>query len=155
MARFTIGKHVEARREEVFAVASDFWNAAKTISGIECLEVLTDGPIGVGTRFRETRVVFGKKSTEEMEITAFSPPDGYTVETDLCGVHYRAEYRFISDIAGTHMRVTFDAQPVSFWAKLMSPLSMLTIGSMKKCVDADLEDVKRMAESVAQPIEHL
>ena len=155
MARFTIGKHVEATRDEVFAVASDVRHAAENIRGIERMEVLTDGPIGVGTRFRETRVVFGKESTEEMEITAFKPPEGYTVEADTCGAHYRVEYRLIPDIAGTHLRVTVDARPVTLLAKLMSPLAILMTGSMKKCVDANLEDIKTAAEAVAQPIEHL
>jgi carbon monoxide dehydrogenase subunit G len=155
MAQFSIGKHVEATREEVFAVASDFHNAANNIRGIDELEVLTDGPIGVGTRFRETRVMFGKRSTEEMEITAFNPPEGYTVEADSCGAHYRAEYRFIPDIAGTHLRVTFEARPVTVLAKLMSPLALLMTGPMKKCIDADLEDLKDAAEAAARPFEHV
>ena len=155
MARFTIGKHVEATREEVFAVASDFKHAAENICGIERLEVLGDGTVGTGTRFRETRVMFGKESTEEMEITAFDPPKGYTVEADTCGAHYRAEYRFISDIAGTHMRISFETQPVTMVAKLMSPLALLMMGPMKKCIDADLEDIKRVAEAKAQPVEYI
>ena len=155
MAHFTIGKHVNATRGEVFAIASDFQNAAQNIRGIERLQVLTDGPIGLGTRFRETRVMFGKDSTEEKEITAFDPPEGYTVENDACGMHYRAEYRFIPDIAGTHLRVTFDTRPVTFLAKLMSPLAMLMTGSLKKCIDASLEDLKVAAEAAARPDEHL
>ena len=155
MAQFTIGKHVNATRDEVFAVASDFQNAAQNIRGIEQLEVLTDGPIGVGTRFRETRVMFGKRSTEELEITAFHPPEGYTVEADSCGAHYRAEYRFIPDIAGTHLRVTYDARPVTILAKLMSPLALLMTGPMKKCIDADLEDLRVAAEAAARPIVHV
>jgi len=155
MARFTIGKHVEATREEVFAVASDFEHAAENIRGIERLEVLGDGTVGIGTRFRETRVMFGKESTEEMEITAFDPPQGYIVEAEMCGAHFRSEYRFISDIAGTHMRITVETHPVTMVAKLMSPLSLLMVGQMKKCIDADLEDIKRVAEAKAQPVEYI
>lgn len=152
MAQFTIGKHVNATREKVFAVASDFHSLAENLRGVERLEVLTDGPIGAGTRFRETRVMFGKESTEEMEITAFNPSESYVVECDSCGAHYRAEYLFIPDIAGTHMRVTFDARPTTFLGRLMSPLATLMIGPMKKVIDADLEDVKAAAEAMAQPV---
>ena len=60
-----MSEHVTAPREVVFEVAADFHNAAElNIQGIDSLEVLTDGPIGVGTRFRETRVMMGKSSTE-------------------------------------------------------------------------------------------
>ena len=152
MTQFTIGKHVNATREEVFAVASDFHNMARHIRGIARLEVLTDGTIAVGTRFRETRLMLGKESTEEMEITSFRPPESYVVECDSCGAHYRAEYLFIPDISGTHMRMTFEAQPTTLLAKLMSPLAMLMMGPMKKVIDADLEDVKAVAEAVAQPV---
>jgi hypothetical protein len=37
----------------------------------------------------------------------------------------------------------------------MSPLALLMTGPMKKCIDADLEDVKAAAEAAARPIEHV
>jgi len=150
MPKFSMGEHIDAPSEVVFSVASDFHHAAENIHGIESLEVLTDGPIGVGTRFRETRLMFGKTATEEMEITAFDVPHSYVVEGESCGGHYRFEYRFVGDIAGTHVRLEVEMRAISFFAKLMSPLSMLMLGSMKKCIAADLEDVKKIAESRAQ-----
>jgi len=153
MAKFLMSEHVNAPPEVVFEVASDFRRAAQHIQGIESLEVLTEGPIGVGTRFRETRVMLGKSSTEEMEITEFDAPRRYVVECDSCGGHFRAEYRFIGDIAGTHVRLEFDTYPISFVAKLMSPLSKLMMGPMKKCIGADLEDLKSVAEAKAKQLE--
>ncbi|MEM8946913.1 MAG: SRPBCC family protein [Planctomycetota bacterium] len=153
MAKFSISEHVTAPREVVFEVASDLHNAADNIQGIDSLEVLTDGPIGVGTRFRETRVMMGKSSTEEMEITAFDAPHSYVVETESCGCHFRCEYRFVGDISGTNVRLTFDTSALSFFAKLMAPLSSLMMGPMKKCVAADLADLKSVAESKARQLE--
>jgi len=153
MAKFSMREHINAPPEIVFEVASDFHHAAENIEGIENLEVLTDGPIGVGTRFRETRVMFGKSSTEELEITEFDAPHSYVVASDSCGAHFRAEYRFVGDIAGTHVRLEFDCQPVTLVAKLMSPLSWLMMGPMKKCIAADLNDLKRIAEERAKQAE--
>ncbi|MCA9230205.1 MAG: SRPBCC family protein [Planctomycetales bacterium] len=147
MARLTIKAHVDAAPEVVFAVASDFEHAAENFQGIEQFEILTEGPIGVGTRFRETRVMFGKQNTEELEITAFDEPRGYVVECDSCGAHYRSEYKFVADIAGTHVRLELDCRPVSLLARLMAPLSALMMGSVKKCLTADLEDLKQAAEA--------
>jgi carbon monoxide dehydrogenase subunit G len=147
MAQLEVKAHVDAPPEVVFEVLSDFAHAAENIRGIERLEILTDGPVGVGTRFRETRVMFGKESTEEMEITAFDPPHGYTVGADSCGCRYCAEYRLVADIAGTHVRLLISTQPITLTAKLMSPLSFLMSGSMKMLIAADLEDVKRIAEA--------
>lgn len=154
MAKFSMSEHVTAPPEVVFEVASDFHNAAENVQGIDSLEVLTDGPIGVGTRFRETRVMLGKASTEEMEVTAFDPPHSYVVETESCGCHFRCEYRFVGDISGTNLRLTMDTSAISLFAKLMSPLSALMMGPMKKCIAADLEDVKSVAESRARQLEN-
>jgi len=43
-----------------------------------------------------------------------------------------AEYQLVADIAGTHIRLDFDVRPVSFMAKLFTPLLWLMLGSMKK-----------------------
>ena len=74
MAQFTIDKYIEAPREVVFDAALDLHSVAENIRGIEKLEVLTEGPIGLGTRFRETRIMFKKEATEVMEITVFERP---------------------------------------------------------------------------------
>lgn len=154
MATFSMSEHVTAPREVVFDVAADFHNAADNIQGIESLEVLTDGPIGVGTRFRETRVMMGKSATEEMEISVFDPPHSYTVETESCGCHFRCEYRFVGDISGTNVRLTMESSALTLLAKLMSPLSALMMGPMKKCIAADLADLKSVAESKAKQLEN-
>lgn len=154
MAKFSMTEHITAPPEVSFEVAADFHNAADNIQGIDSLEVLTDGPIGVGTRFRETRVMFGKKSTEELKITAFDAPHSYVVEGESCGGHYRFEYRFVGDIAGTNVRLNVETRAISLFAKLMTPLAGLMVGPMKKCIAADLEDVKAVAESKARQLEN-
>ena len=153
MANFSMSEHVTAQPEVVFDVAADFHNAADNIQGIDSLEVLTDGPIGVGTRFRETRVMMGKSSTEEMEITQFDAPHNYVLETQSCGCHFRCEYRFVGDISGTNVRLTMDTKALSLFSKLMAPLSSLMMGPMKKCIAADLADLKSVAESRARQLE--
>lgn len=42
-----------------------------------------------------------------------------------------------------------DVQPISIFAKLMAPLGRLMVGSLKKCLENDLEDAKRIAETRA------
>jgi hypothetical protein len=150
MSKFVFRMHITAPPEIVFRFASDFHRAAEHIKGIEKLEVLTDGPVGVGTRFRETRIMYGKQSTEELEVTAFDEPHGYTVECQSCGCYFRSKYFMVGDIAGTHVRMEMDCQPISLFAKLMSPISRLMMGSVKKCIEADLEDLRVVAEDKAK-----
>ncbi len=152
MATYIFKRHIDAQPEVVFQLASDFARLAETIQGIEKTTMLTEGPVGVGTRFRETRVLFGKEATQELEVAAFDEPHGYTVDCESCGLRYRAAYHFGGDIAGTHVRLEVDCQPVTWMAKLMSPLSRLMMRPRIKCIEADLEDLKTVAEAKAKQL---
>ena len=154
MSQISIGKHINATREEVFKVLADLHNAPENIRGIEELEILTDGPVGEGTRFRETRTKFGKQATEELVITSFDPPQSYVVECESSGAHYRTEFLLIPDIAGTHLRIICDATPQTLLARLLLPIVNLTSDITSKCIESVLDDVKRIAEASAAPVVH-
>lgn len=147
MAQFTYNLTIKRDVDEVFRVFSDFEHAADRISGIKNIEVLTDGPIRAGVRFRETRVVFKKESTEEMEITAFEPNQFYTVECQSCGCAYTSTIRFSRNGAGTNVSFTMSAKPISTFAKIVSPLTSLMFGPMmRKCIAKDMDDLKTAIE---------
>ncbi len=92
MAKLQLSKTVNAPVEKTFQLFSDFPNAAARINGIEKVEMLTNGPIGVGTKFKETRIMFGKEATEEMEVTQFEPNKLYTVAADSCGADSKPRF---------------------------------------------------------------
>src|SRR4051812_9790697 len=84
---------VAAAPERVFALASDFANLPKRIPDITKVELLTGDTVGVGTRFRETRVMFGKEAVETMEVAAFDPPHSYVLVANSCGARYESTLR--------------------------------------------------------------
>ena len=143
MAVVTVNRRVEAPPAQVFEAMSDVRSWADRISGIQRAEVVTEGEIGVGTRFRETRIMFKKECTEEMEFTAFDPPSGYTVECKSCGCHYKTDITLQPDGTGTLVEMSMNARPLTFMAKLCSPLSWLMIGGVKKCLNNDLADLAK------------
>lgn len=65
----TLSRTVNASPEQVWCVFTYIPAAADTLSGVEGIEMLSEPPYGVGTRWRETRTMFGKKATEEMWVT--------------------------------------------------------------------------------------
>ena len=147
MSSFSIRKHIKAPIEQVFARASDFAALAETIAGIERVEMLTDGPVGQGTRFRETRMMFGRESTEEMEVVEFEPPRRYALGCENHGCRYHSELRFEEREAGTEVTMTFEAEPLTFFAKIMAFLTRPLLKSMMKACAKDLEDLKAAIES--------
>ena len=138
---------VAAPLERVFDVFSDIARAEERIEGIKSLEILSDVKSGKGLRWRETRVMFGKEATEEMEITAFDRPRSYVVEAESHGTHYRSLFTF-EELSSSSTKVTweFEAKPLSLIAKLMTPLGLLFLGPMKKLLKRDLTDLKKHAE---------
>jgi hypothetical protein len=152
MPGFTLTKQVAAPPAAVFAVFADLEHAVGRVQAISKLEVVTPGPVGVGTRFRETRKMFGKDCTEEMQITAFEPGRGYEVTMQSCGAEFRTVFRFVPEGSGTRVEVDFKPRALSLFAKLMVPMSWLMMGSMKKCFDQDLEDLKKATESTGAAV---
>ncbi|MGE3809490.1 MAG: SRPBCC family protein [Gemmataceae bacterium] len=149
MSSFSMTKHVEAEPQMVFEACTDFASLAQRVKGIEKVEMLTDGPVGVGTRFRETRIMFGKEATEEMEVTAFEPGKGFTLEANSCGCRFISHHSFQAEGKGTQLTLSIESRPLTFFAKLMTPVGWLFQGMMKKCVEQDLDNLKKSVEARA------
>ena len=141
---------VHAPVERVFEIFSNFRDAAGRIEGIERVEMLTEGAMRVGTRFKETRVIFGRESTEEMEITAFQPNQMYKVEADSCGAHFATVFQFQPNADGTLVRMEMHSRPTSLMARIMAPMAFLMAGSMKKMMVADIHQLKDHCEKGAE-----
>lgn len=149
MPQIECSVQIAAAPEAVFAAFSDVHNAPQWVPAIRRTEVLTPGPVGVGTRFRETRVMFGKEATETLEITAFDPPRLMAIEADSCGAHFRSEFAFAPEGQGTRVTLRMQTRAVSLLARLMSPLSRLMMGTMRKAIAGDMEAVRAKLESRA------
>ncbi len=139
---------INAPQEKVFDVFADLKSAPSRIKSIIRLEVLTDGPIGKGTKFRETRKMFGKEATETMEITQFDAPRAYTVEARSCGMHYVSRFDFKPEGDATAVTMTFGGTPESFLAKVMGKIMGKKMAEMcRKAVEKDMTEMKGAIES--------
>ncbi|TVQ63042.1 MAG: hypothetical protein EA379_04520 [Phycisphaerales bacterium] len=140
---------IDAPRERVFGVFADIPNAPNVIDGIDRIEMITEGPVGLGTRFRETRTMAKMQATEEFEVIGFEPPAHIALRCESCGVEYVADQRFVEQGPGAalvdfRMRST----PKTLAAKLSAPLTGLMMKSiMAKALRRDLEQLKAAAES--------
>lgn len=137
----TVSKTVAAPPERVFAVASDFANAAQTISAIQSTEILTPGPVGAGTRFRETRVMFGRPATEEMTVGVWDPPRRYTLLADAHGCRYESTLDFRPVDGGTEIAMTFVATPYTLPAKILGFLFKGMTKALARSCAKDLDDL--------------
>ena len=140
---------INAPRERVFEIASDIPRAAERIPDITKVEMLGEGPVGKGTRWRETRVMFGKEHTETLEIADFRVPEFYAVTAHNCGTDYLTTFDFKSNgPESTTLTFAFQGTPTTFMARVMGAImAPLLKKTMQKCLRSDLESIKRACEA--------
>ena len=146
--RFTIEERFDASPEEVFRVATDIDAFGDWMPNFVRAEKLTDGVVGKGAIWRETRKMFGKESTEQFEVTAAEPGKSLDLFVDgQKGTTGRGEYRFRYVFepqgAGTLLRMDGEIAGMGWF---METLGRLFIGSFKKAVHGDLKALKTHLE---------
>jgi carbon monoxide dehydrogenase subunit G len=147
MGTITVSTQVAAPIEQVFKVYTDLEKAVERIPDITALEVLSKGPFGEGTRWRETRLMFKKEATEEMWVTGFDPPKSYTVEAQSHGMRYSTLFLFAPEGDGTKVSWTFAGTPLTLGAKIMAPIfNVFMKGVMIKCMRRDLEALRDVCQ---------
>src|SRR5262245_41550147 len=128
--------------DRTWAVASDFAQAPGRIKAITKVEILTPGPIGTGTRFREWR---GRQMVD-MEIAAWSPPRSYALRGYAAGTEFTSEIRCVPDGSGTRLEMQIHVRPQTIGAKLLSPLLALMPNVMVKSCSKGLAHISAAAE---------
>jgi carbon monoxide dehydrogenase subunit G len=145
----TLQRTVHAPVEQVWAVLTDLDHAVERLSGVTRVELLTDGPYAVGTRWRETRRVFGAEATEEMWVAANDPLRSTVVEASSRGADYRTTFTLTPVEPGTTllaMEFSADAPEGSGVRRLVSRLvSRLGERASRRMMERDLEDIAAAA----------
>ncbi|MDV5146190.1 SRPBCC family protein [Streptomyces sp. SBC-4] len=147
-----VERRVAASPGRVWEAITDLRDMPRVLSGVEKVEVLTEGGFGVGTRWRETRRMLGKEATEEMTVTECVPPDRYVTVADSHGMHYVSELILKADgDGGTTLRMTFSARPASdrtpgFVTRLLARFGAKAVA---KALAKDLTDIANAVESRA------
>ena len=147
MSTLKLHTQIDAAPQEVFDVLTDIPRMGERIGGVVNIEMLTDGPVGVGTRFKETRIMFKREAAEEFEVTEMAPPARLVLVAESCGCRYVCTHRLAPEAEGTRLELEMQITPLGLVARLMSPLNFLMAGTMKKAIQQDLDDLKAAVES--------
>lgn len=156
MHEITVSRTIAARPARVWEVLTDIEHAAETLSGLQSVEVLTDGPYALGTRWRETRRMFGKESTEEMWVADNDPLRRTEVHAESGGVAYVSEFVLtpLDDGARTELQMRFSARmhsPSTVQKVAMKVFAGLALRATAKQLEQDLSDIAAAAQTGAGP----
>ncbi|CAN7477191.1 carbon monoxide dehydrogenase [Arthrobacter sp. Leaf337] len=152
----TLTRHVNARPDKVWAVISDIPGSAATLSGVDSVQMLSEGGYGEGTRWKETRTMMGRAETVEMWVSQAEPPSSAragttTVKALQGGADYTTRFILAERDGGTDLTLTFGAQVVK--PTVLSKVMMALFGKIgmsitRKALAKDLADIAAKAESL-------
>lgn len=148
MPTITARRTIEAPLDRVWDVFTDLASSEEHLSAVERVEVLTDGEFGVGTTWRETRKMFGRTETEEMQVTALEHGVSYTVGATSQGTTYSSRFDFTeSDASTTEVRFTFTGETQGGVRKAIGAVMWpLFRGKVAKELRRDLDDLAAVCE---------
>ncbi|WP_223703018.1 SRPBCC family protein [Sutcliffiella deserti] len=134
---------IEKPVEEVFSFASNLENSSKIMANVVEIEKLTDGPINVGSRYKETREIRGRTASSTIEFTEYTPNKSYAVKSEANGLKVVYYYNFQTVPEGTKVEFKGDIYTSGLVMKLTKPI----IRRILKKEDADhLKHLKRVLE---------
>lgn len=150
MRTVTVQQDCSAPVEDLWRLATDLQNAPDVIPAITATTVHTDGEFGVGTRWTETRTMFGRAADETMTVTAVEPGRSYTAEAESSGMHYVTRWDIDPTDAGSRVTMTFSGEPTGTVGRLLSPvMTVLMSRSVESAMRTDMAALAAAAEQRA------
>ena len=148
MATVRVSRDIAAPVDAVFAMFTDIEAGAKHVSGIKKVEMMSIGPLHLGSKWNETREVLGRIDDAEMEITAFEHNRTYTITHRKAGVRIDTVFTFEPVNFGTRVSVEFALNPQGLPPALLAPLEWAMAGKVRDVLSQDLLDLKESVEKV-------
>jgi hypothetical protein len=138
-----LARIVAAPPHAIFVVVADLAHWPRIFRAVKNVELLSSGSIGVGTRLRENRIMFGHEATLETEVVKFGPPHELRLALENSGMRWERDY-VIDALAGGGSRVMliFRSRPEGGVGRTMQPLMtpMMQI-ILRDELEQDLADV--------------
>lgn len=141
-------QHVDAPAASVWAVLTDVEHAADTLSGVEAVEMLTEGPYAVGTRWRETRTMMGMTASEQMEVTEVEDGHRTVVAAQNGEVAYRTVFTVREKPTGTDLTMVFGAEMPAqrgLTKLLGAVMGRIGLRASQRAMEQDLQDIAAAA----------
>ncbi|MBM7587871.1 hypothetical protein JOC86_004446 [Bacillus pakistanensis] len=128
---------------EVFQFASELKNSPKIMDNVVAIEKLTIGETAVGTQYKETREIRGKKADAVIKFIEFTPNQSYAVESEHNGLRVVYTYQFRENGESTVVDFKGDVEVNGLWMKLVKPM---IVNILKKEDGGHLRNLKNVIE---------
>jgi carbon monoxide dehydrogenase subunit G len=127
--------------EDVFAFLSDFENVPKWNYAIVETHKVSEGPVGVGTTYRQVRSV-PSRSEERFEVIAYDPPRHLAIQGQLGPLPSRLSYALEGLQEGTRVTNSVELK-LRGLGRLLGPVA---VARVRDAVDANLRKLKELLD---------
>lgn len=143
MSRIKITKTINAPVGFVFRTISDIQKFSEAVPDIINIEMLSNNTSGVGTRFRETRLMNGKEVSTELEVTEYEENKLIRLFADSHGTVWDSLFRVKERGGKTELVLVMEANAYKLMPKL---INLLMKKIMKRAIEKDMDAVKQFCE---------
>lgn len=149
----TLNRRISAPPAAVWEVLTDLDQAQRRLSQVTALQVITDGPYAVGTRWRETRRMMGASDTQELVVVENDPLRRTVTEAVDASTTYRTTMRLesLDESAATLLTVTFQAtveDPSRLQRLALQVVGPLGLKLTERSIRIELDDIAAAAEQL-------
>ena len=134
---------IKASKQMVFKTISEIKNFSKAIPDIVDIDILTDTKKGVGTRFRETRLIMGKKTSTILEITEYEANNHVRIVSISGGTTWDSNYRLKENNDIINLTLEMEAIPHTIFSRITN---IFIKGMLQRALDKDMKSVKKYCE---------
>ncbi|GAA2607873.1 SRPBCC family protein [Paractinoplanes durhamensis] len=125
--------------EEVFDFVADERNESMYNPAMVDVEKITEGPIGLGTRFAATMITNRRPLRIEIEYTGFDRPRSLTSMSCMAAADFAGTLTVTPEADGTHLRWSWQMRPKGA-LRLLAPLLEPVGARRERAVWARLRD---------------
>jgi carbon monoxide dehydrogenase subunit G len=117
--------YVDRPVEAVFDFATDLSNASRLIPGITRAELITEGGMKTGAKFRETRRVGKRERTAVIEVVEHKRPEVHTARAAMMGMSAAYTFRFAPKGPGTQVDMEAQVRGNLLWKLFLGMMSRM------------------------------
>lgn len=145
---FEVKRTFQVPKQKTYKSLLDLDAASHWMQGLVRMERLDNGPIKVGSEWKETRKMFGKEASEYFEVVQLDEPDKIVLRCDgTKGTTGKGEYIFTYIITslGERTEVTLYGE-IKGLTGLTKLFGKMMAGAFKKACAKDLDSLKDYLE---------
>lgn len=149
MAKISVHRQIDAPVPVVFKAVSDIGNFPNISEEVIKIEFLTDQQHGVGTKFRETRLMKNQEHLTELEVTEYTENESIRMVTDSHGTVWDTVFSVTPAENGCELDIAMDARPHKLMPKILNPFLK---GMFRRGMETYIDTLKSYCEAQTENV---